>query len=108
MKKESLITLIIVVIVLLLATIVLTRGNPDISEELAKCIGENSELYVRTGCHACEIQEEMFGEDVKYINIIDCFTGQCPEIRATPTWVIKGQRYIGVQSIETLKTLTDC
>lgn len=109
MKKRTLITLSIILGVIILSTIILSRGN-GISQETATCIGQNSELYVQLGCHACETQEKMFGQNYKYLNVIDCWFEQdkCTEIKVTPTWIIKGEKYIKVQSIKKLKELTDC
>ena len=110
MKKRSVITIIIVLAVIILVVLVLTRSHPDTSEELAKCIGENSILYTQKGCHACEYQEKLFGEKYKYLNIIDCWVERekCLEIRATPTWIINDQEYLGARSVEELKGLTNC
>ena len=62
-------------------------------EEAAKCISKKSTLYVQLGCHACQEQEEMFGDSYQYINYVDCYTfpNKCMEnnIRATPTWIIE-------------------
>lgn len=61
--------------------------------EAAKCISEKTTLYTQLGCHACQEQEEMFGDDYQYLNAVDCYTfpKKCMDnkIRATPTWVIK-------------------
>ncbi len=112
MKKSSLITIFVILAVVVLAIWIITREHPNVDEETAKCIGENSVLYVREGCYACEIQEDMFGENSKHLNIIDCFyeREKCIEkgITATPTWEINSQFYKGVQSIEKLKELTGC
>jgi len=110
MKKKSLITILILLIVIAIAYCVLVRNPNHVSKELAQCIGENSEFYVQLGCHACRTQEEMFGENQKYLNIIDCWyeRDKCSKIRYTPTWIINNQEYIGVQSIEKLKELTGC
>ena len=67
-EKSSLITIVIVIAVLLLAgAIIYYRddggNNPD--EELAKCIGEKSVLYVQLGCVHCKTQEEMFGNNIQ-------------------------------------------
>jgi len=108
--KKSWITLGIIFIIVIISIIILaTRGN-GVSEELTNCIGENSELYTQLGCRACEIQEQKFGKNYQYLNIIDCFyeREKCSQIIYTPTWIIKGNQYIGVQSIETLKELTGC
>jgi len=110
MKKRVLTTIIIVLAVIGFSVILLIKNNHNISIEIAKCIGENSELYIQLGCHACGIQLENFGENEKYLNVIDCFyeREKCEGIMYTPTWVINGEKYIGVQSIEELKELCGC
>lgn len=119
MKKRVKTSLILIIGVLLLigivvAKIILTRnsevvligvqsietlqektGCVNLSEslnEIAKCIGEKSTLYVQLGCHFCAQQEELFGESYQYLNVIDCYyePQKCYSIKGTPTWVIKG------------------
>jgi len=109
-KTRLSLTIIIILIVIFLSVLVLQKPKPTISEELTKCIGKNSELYTQLGCHACEIQEDLFGENYRYLTIIDCFYEQdkCMKIQYTPTWIINGKEIAGVQSIETLKELTGC
>lgn len=115
-SKSNLITFGIIILVFSLAAYILFKDNSssEISENLAKCIGEHSELYVQTGCLACVRQEELFGKEAKHLNKIDCFLLEnrqtCFEknIEATPTWIINGEKYRGAQSIETLKALTNC
>ena len=112
MSKKRWITLGVILIVVIIAIAVMTRSHPETDKEITKCIGENSVLYTQLGCHACELQEDLFGENYQYLNTIDCFFKQeaCieKEIRATPTWIIKEEKYVGVQSIEQLKELTGC
>ena len=112
MKKDLMITISIVIVVLVLAYfVVISRdGAPTTTEEVAKCIGENSILYVQLGCSACESQEELFGESYSNLNIIDCFyeRDKCEGIRVTPTWKISGELIEDVQSIKKLKELTGC
>ena len=53
----------------------------------------------------------MFGENVKHLNIIDCFyeTGKgCEDITATPTWKFGNKEVVGKQSIEMIKDLSKC
>lgn len=85
-------------------------ANGNTPQSTAECIGENSVLYVQLGCHACETQENIFGESLEYITLIDCWyeRDKCEGITATPTWIINGEKYVGVQSIEKLKELTGC
>ena len=139
MKKNTLITILIILGVIVLAVILLNKPSaPTTDAETAKCIGENSVLYIQLGCHACKLQEDMFGDNYQYLNKVDCFyekdkclnvetsnnpgiikkffcwvgISKCPVktmgITATPTWIIEGESYEGVQDIEALKGLTGC
>ena len=116
MKKEKLITISVVILILLVAGGVIFFKNTSFtvkdtpSEEAAKWIGEHSVLYILPTCSHCKEQKDLFGVNVKYLNMIDCSKNvqTCINsgIEATPTWVIDGQKYVGVQSIEKLKELT--
>ena len=110
MNKKNYVTILIILGIIIFSIIVLNKPSIETSEDVVKCIGENSKLYVQLGCHACESQEELFGENYKYLDVVDCFydRDKCSEIRYTPTWIIKGEKYVGVQSIEELKELTGC
>ncbi len=114
MKKETEIYLItgIIVILIILGIFYIKKNGETPEKKLAKCIGENSELYVQLGCYACKAQEEMFGENYQYLNVTDCtYKGKkClnADIKKTPTWIIKGEKYEGVRGIEQLKELTGC
>lgn len=118
MQKEKLVTFGIVVVILLLAGGMLYFKNfgggvvqDTPAESVAKWIGSHSILYVQTGCVHCEEQEDLFGINVRYLNIVNCLENpqECndAEIVKTPTWIIDGQKYEGVQSIEKLKELTN-
>ncbi len=118
MEKQKLVTIGIIALVLLVAgaVIIFKSGlavqNTDVSEEVAKYIGEHSVLYMRTTCPHCVDQEKMFGENVKYLNMIDGDKAENVQkfidagVTEVPTWIINNQKYVGVQSIEKLKELT--
>lgn len=110
MKKKRWIIILIILGVIILSIIVVSKRGNNVSEETARCIGQNSELYTQLGCHACKIQEEMFGKNYQYLNVIDCWfeRDKCAGVRYTPTWMINGEKYRGVQSVEKLKELTGC
>ena len=113
MKKRTqnlIATILIIIAIAALAFILLNRNRPETTEEIAKCIGENSVLYTQLGCSACKAQEDLFGESYQQLNVIDCFyeREKCSEITATPTWIINNEKYVGVQSIEKLQELTKC
>jgi len=108
--KKRWITIIIILGVIILAFFLINKNKNETPDEIAKCIGKNSLLYTQLGCHACKTQEDLFGESYQYLNKIDCWfeRDKCEDITATPTWIIKGEKYIGVQTIEKLKELTNC
>jgi hypothetical protein len=115
MKKETknlLLTILFILIGIAIVFLVisLTKKPANTDANVAKCIGKNSVLYVQLGCHACEIQKNIFGDNYQYLNKIDCFyePDKCTNITATPTWTIKSQNYVGVQTVEKLKELTGC
>jgi hypothetical protein len=117
MNKEKVVTVAIIFSILLIAGIIIyskTKGpenNAIPSIQVSEYIGARSILYVQTGCSHCIEQEALFGENAKYLNMIDCvqYAQVCIKagIEATPTWVINGKKYVGVQSIEKLKELTN-
>lgn len=114
MKKSKVITILIIIAILAFSFYILKKDktHDEVNESFAKCLGGKSTIYVQTGCHACQQQEEMFGENYKYLTEVNCLEESLKcnlvEIRATPTWIINGERYEGVQSIEKLKEITGC
>ena len=117
MKKSSKITFFIIIAALVLAGVIIYSNNNNdqsniVSAELAQCIGNNSIEYVQLGCPHCEDQEKLFGSNFKYIKSVDCFYNQQECINAgvegTPTWIIDGTKYLGLQSIPKLQQLTGC
>ncbi len=115
MKKSS-ITILTIIGVIILAYFLInnsfSKKDSQTSKEIAKCIGENSLLYVQLGCTHCENQKKMFGNNYQYLKVIDCFYKQkeCSDknIKVTPTWIINNKEYLGVQNIDKLKELTKC
>lgn len=114
MKKNNFITILIIILVIILAIILLSlKGNGNHNgnfQDIATCIGDNSELYIQLGCHACEKQLDLFGDYSSNLTIIDCFyeRERCDAITATPTWKINNEYYKGVRTIEELQNLTNC
>ena len=119
MEKSKLATIMVVIVILIVAGGIIYLKNfqgsavsDNASESVAKWIGEHSVLYMKTSCPHCQDQEAMFGDNVKYLNMIDGDKIENEQkfidagITAVPTWVINNQTYVGVQSIDTLKKLT--
>lgn len=110
--KKRWLSLIVVIAVIILAVFLIKRNSNGVPKETALCIANNSVVYTQLGCYACESQEKLFGNSYQYLNEIDCFykRDKCveAEITATPTWIINGEKYLGVQTIEKLKNITGC
>ncbi|MFC1734085.1 hypothetical protein ACFL6I_27590, partial [candidate division KSB1 bacterium] len=108
-------TLLIILAVLVLVvyfTYFRGDGTDGPSIDTVKCIGSKSTIYISTGCHVCAQQEELFGENFKYLNIVNCFIEgeKCSQANVTrvPTWMINGEMMTGLQSIEKLINLAGC
>lgn len=114
MKKTNWAIWIVIFLIAFFTAYNLTKGEDKIivEEELAKCIGDNSIYYMQTGCPACEQQKELFGNSYKHLTTINCKTNPTActtnAITSTPTWSIKGEKTIGVKTIEELKEMTGC
>lgn len=79
-------------------------------DDFFECLSKISTLYVQKGCSHCTTQKNILGEGIKYINTIDCMEERekCSKISGTPTWIINGKMFVGVQSIEKLKSISNC
>jgi hypothetical protein len=104
---------IILLVIIVAIAILTTRFFQSTDDEIAECIGKNSVLYIQTGCIHCENQLAMFGNNKDKLNIYNCMDDNwetCREkgLKGTPTWEINNQFYVGKQSIEKLKELTNC
>ncbi len=111
--KEIFIFIILIAVVIgIISIISLIKANGNHDEEVMKCIGENSELYVSKTCGHCATQKKDLEEYIEFFKIIDCTTNQeqCQEnnILYVPTWIINNENHVGKQSIEQLKELTGC
>ena len=91
-SKYLTLSIIFLIIVISIIVIVYRGGNADTPEGVAKCIGEKSTVYVQLGCHACESQEDLFGDNYQYLNVVDCYFNRdkCGEITATPSTTDSG------------------
>ena len=114
-----------IAVVLLAAVLFLAGGyaaSRPISAEQAYAAGlarhltaEGVKMYGAYWCPACNNQKALFGPAAALLPYIECDArspigqpGVCvaAQIRAFPTWEIKGQRYEGVLSLEQLAEMT--
>ena len=110
--KSRLVTIFVFIIVIAIIFISVYTPKKIVStdDEVMKCIGERSVLYVQLGCSHCEDQKDILGNGTKYIEMIDCFyeRSKCSDIKATPTWKIDGKSYTGVLKIDQLREIAKC
>ena len=98
--------------------IFLQSDNPMLSnsDKFAVCVGQKSALYGRNVyCPPCEEQLKVFGNSVQYINYVDCEPGDtvidaCKDakIQSYPAWIVNGNQYNGVKSLDELAKITGC
>jgi len=89
------------------------QGTDDIIDRATTlCIAESATLYATESCGYCRMQKDMFGTNAELLNIIDCDKDRdsCIEagIRAFPTWIVDGEKYVGVKTEDQLKEFTKC
>jgi len=108
-KKKAFIYIGIFIILLLIISVSAIKYN---NIQTAKCIGENSQLFIQPGSNNCKAQLDILGNDIKYFNFINCFSerNKCDEIdiSKTPVWIINKEKYYKVLNTIKLKELTDC
>ncbi|MFC1710600.1 hypothetical protein ACFLZJ_00355 [Nanoarchaeota archaeon] len=111
-KQKRTVQIIAAIVIIVVLIVIFSNSGVDVSAELTSCINENAKLYILEGCGACVQQEAMFGEHYSLFEDVDCKYEQeecnLAQIQYTPTWIIKGKQYVGVQTIKDLKKYTGC
>lgn len=87
--------------------------EPDKYDDFAKCLTEkNVTMYGTDWCKFCQEQKALFGESFKYINYTNCDFGKdlciAKKVKGYPSWIINGEIYSGVKSLESLSSLSKC
>lgn len=109
------IIILIIILGIILSVYFKMIGENSENAEIAKCIGSKTTLYISEGCVACNAQKSIFGNNFKYLSVIDCLDNKdrCKEVLITvvPTWIIGddlSNRVYGVHQIEDLQNITGC
>lgn len=106
--------LTLIAVALLLYFFVFTGSNPESSaSQLAVCLNEQDvTMYSLPTCPHCQDQKDKFGDSFKYIDSVNCSQNRdkClnQEIETVPTWIIDGEKFVGVQELEELAAKTSC
>jgi glutaredoxin len=109
-KNPWIIGIVVVVVVVIFFSI--NEGSGDL-DGFATCLNEaGAVMYGTDWCPHCADQKKLFGDSFKKVNYVNCDFNEeaCLRNRVTgyPTWVIGGEGHSGVQSLETLASLTGC
>jgi|GEM_PF-1229796 len=82
---------------------------PGPYDSFAKCLSEKGAIMYGAidWCHYTQDQAGMFGKSFKHLDYRDYQEAEVA-IKKTPTWLINGQVYENVQSLERLSSLTGC
>lgn len=107
------IALIVLVIIIIGGIYIYKNINqPTATEDFAKCLASKSTVYSSSVCSHCQEQKSIIGPNYKFLNEIDCYSTpkKCIDanITATPTWIINGKEYVGVQSLSQLEQYSGC
>jgi len=95
----------LLVVIGLGARSVLAPGGFD---AFAKCLSEKGAVMYGAieWCSYTKAQANMFGKSFKFVDYRD--HTELDGIQKTPTWVVNGERYPGVQGFDRLAVLTGC
>ena len=116
-EKKKLIVNIAIILGVLIVLVILFSPNSYsgeiASKEFAQCITEKGAvMYGTDWCKFCKKQKEMFGENFKYVEYVNCDEQRevCVEkgIQGYPTWHINEEVLVGVQPLEKLAYYTGC
>ena len=91
-------------------------NTAEADAEFAKCVTANNWKFVGiSGCSYCEAQKALFGDNLRYIEFVDCLIVECSEynLRGYPTWILEEDgaeiaRWTGYASLVNLQAFSGC
>jgi glutaredoxin len=123
MKKSLFILTIISILIATLALAACDKNKTEVKDGpyagLARCLtAKGVKFYGAYWCPHCQNQKKMFGDDMRYVNYVECDPKgenakpeECVKanVESFPTWVFPGQdRIIGEAKIEDLAQKANC
>ena len=112
MEAKNWIMIIAVALIIAVVFSIFYFKDEEVDEATINCVAENSILYVSKTCSHCAEQKRILGDNLDKFTLIDCQdeSEKCAlsEIYAVPTWDIKGEKYVGVKSLNELKEISGC
>ena len=114
--KKNHLKIIFIVFILISSLLYFTTKEDPYKTSVAQYMTENNvEMYGTFWCPACAKQKEIFGNSFKHIDYVECDErgkDAQPEkcdinnIVSYPTWIIYGEKIVGVKTIEQLASLS--
>ena len=106
----------LILIIILLTLAAQSRNTSPTNTQLddfAACTKTQGLVMFGTDwCPYCNQQRDLLGNSFEYINYVNCDNEaqRCYSegITGYPTWDYRGQKYVGVQSLDTLQKITGC
>ena len=120
MNNKNIFFSVIVLLILGTITVLLISGasKPKVIstkyDTFAQCLAtQKLTMYGAVWCSHCKTQKTLFEDSFKYVPYVECTENpdQCLKsgVESYPTWIdVKGQKYIGGQSLEKLAQITSC
>lgn len=103
-KKKWILGGSVVVIALFLVAAAFAFLSPGKYDSFAQCLKEKGAvMYGEDWCPYTQGQKKMFGNSFKYVDY-----HIKTDLHKRPTWAFEGKDYEGVQSFDTLASLTGC
>jgi glutaredoxin len=111
MKKTMMVILTLFVLAVLAGC---AEPKPETAtDSLGACLAEKGiKMYGTDWCGACQAQKSLLGDDFKNVDFVNCdeSRSECTanEIQYYPTWIIDGEKHVGVQDLGKLAGLAGC
>ena len=112
-KKITISIIALIVLAIIAYSSIAYYTKPGKYDDFAKCLTEKSfKMYGADWCPNCKKQKNIFGKSFKYVDYIECTKQKedCAqaEITGYPTWIYNEEKYIGVQSLSRLSSVSEC
>lgn len=112
-KKIIIYSIVFLILVFIVYASVSYYSKPGKYDDFAKCLSEKGmKMYGADWCPNCKAQKKLFGKSFKYVDYVECTREKqaCAEakIEGYPTWIYNEEKFVGVQSLSRLSSITEC
>ena len=117
MNKKAILTILGIIVIILGGILAVNYFSAPATgtdlTEFAQCLSaKDTTMYGAYWCTHCQAQKALFGEAFKYVPYVECTedANKCLEkgVSKFPTWIIKGEKLEGEQTLQLLSEKTGC